>query len=41
LTEVDEWDEILLVIEAAKRLWIEAALARGRDIPEPIEVVAR
>lgn len=40
MTEVDEWDEILPMIEDAKRLWIEAALARGRDIPEPAMIAS-
>lgn len=35
MTEVDEWDEILPAIEDAKRLWLELALERARDIPEP------
>jgi len=35
MTEVDEWEEILPMIEDAKRLWIEAALERGHAIPEP------
>ncbi len=35
MTEVDEWDEILPMIEDAKQLWIEASLARGREIPMP------
>lgn len=36
MTEVDEWDEILPMIEDAKRLWLEAALERGHEIPEPL-----
>jgi antitoxin HicB len=36
MTEVDEWDEVLPMIEDAKRLWIEAALAHGQEIPEPL-----
>lgn len=35
MTEVDEWDEILPMIEDAKRLWLEVSLERGHDIPEP------
>jgi predicted RNase H-like HicB family nuclease len=35
MTEVDTWDEIPPAIEEAKRLWLEVALERGRDIPEP------
>lgn len=36
MTEVDTWEEILPMIEDAKRLWLELALERGRPIPEPI-----
>ncbi len=35
MTEVDEWEEVLPMIEDAKRLWVEAALAHERVIPEP------
>jgi antitoxin HicB len=35
MTEVDEWDQIRPMIEDAKRLWIEAALAHDQTIPEP------
>ncbi len=35
MTEVDEWDEILPMIEDAKRLWLEAALAHDQPVPEP------
>ncbi|MBZ0319398.1 MAG: type II toxin-antitoxin system HicB family antitoxin [Anaerolineae bacterium] len=38
MTEVDEWDEILPMIEDAKRLWLEVALEHGDPIPEPIGV---
>lgn len=38
MTQVDEWDEILPMIEDAKRLWIEAALERGQKIPEPLGI---
>lgn len=41
MTEVDEWDEILPMIEDAKRLWLEASLARGREIPEPTGVLSK
>lgn len=40
MTEVDEWDEILPMIEDAKRLWIELALEKNRPIPEPIRIVS-
>jgi predicted RNase H-like HicB family nuclease len=36
MTVVNEWDEIRPMIEDAKRLWIEAALAHGQVIPEPL-----
>jgi antitoxin HicB len=35
MTEVDEWEEVLPMIEDARRLWIEAALAHDHPIPEP------
>ncbi|GIK65003.1 MAG: hypothetical protein BroJett018_27970 [Chloroflexota bacterium] len=38
MTEVDEWDEILPMIEDAKRLWLEVALEHGDPIPEPVGV---
>lgn len=38
MTQVDNWDDILPALEEAKRLWIEVALERGRDIPEPISI---
>lgn len=41
MTEVDEWEEILPMIEAAKRLWLEAALERGHTIPEPAGAIAQ
>jgi antitoxin HicB len=37
MTEVDTWEEILPAIEEAKRLWLELALERGREIPEPTQ----
>ena len=40
MTEVDEWNEILPMIDDAKRLWIGLALERGRPIPEPLGVMA-
>jgi len=40
MTEVDEWEEIRPMIDDAKRLWLEAALAHGQPIPEPIGVPA-
>jgi antitoxin HicB len=41
MTEVDEWDDIRPMIDDVKRLWIEAALAHGQPIPEPVEAHAR
>jgi predicted RNase H-like HicB family nuclease len=41
MTEVDTWEEILPAIEEAKYLWLELALERGRDIPEPQHVISR
>lgn len=38
MTQVDAWDDILPAIEDAKRLWLEVALERGREIPEPLGI---
>lgn len=40
MTQVDNWDDILPAIEEAKRLWIEVALERGREIPEPLGILS-
>ena len=40
MTEVDEWSDILPMIDDAKRLWIGLALDRGRPVPEPLGVMA-
>lgn len=38
MTEVDTWDEIYPAIEEAKHLWLEVALEKGRNIPEPVGI---
>lgn len=38
LTQADTWDELLLMIEDAKRAWLESALDHGDPIPEPLGV---
>ena len=35
ITQADTWDELLSMIDDAKRLWLEVALEQGRTIPEP------
>jgi len=35
ITQADTWQDVLPMIEDAKRLWIELAIERGRTIPEP------
>jgi antitoxin HicB len=35
LSQADTWDEVLPMIEDAKRLWLEVALDHGIPIPEP------
>lgn len=35
MTQADRWDEILPMIEDAKRAWLEVALEYGDPIPEP------
>jgi len=36
MTQADNWDDVLPLIDEAKRLWLETALAHGDPIPEPI-----
>jgi antitoxin HicB len=40
LTQADTWDELSQMIEDAKRLWLESALAHGDSIPEPLGTFA-
>lgn len=35
ITQADTWDELLSMIDDAKRLWLEVALEQGWTIPEP------
>jgi len=35
ITQGDTWEEVIKMIEDAKRAWIETALQRGKEIPEP------
>jgi predicted RNase H-like HicB family nuclease len=35
LTQADTWDELLVMVEEAKRAWIESALEFPDEIPEP------
>jgi antitoxin HicB len=39
MTQADTWDEVLPMVEEAKRLWLEVALEYGDVIPEPAPVV--
>jgi antitoxin HicB len=41
ITQADTWDELLLMIEDAKKLWLESALAHNDPIPEPNRESAR
>ena len=34
-SQADTWDEILPMMDDAKRLWLETALDHGIQIPEP------
>ncbi|HUN05853.1 MAG TPA: type II toxin-antitoxin system HicB family antitoxin [Aggregatilineales bacterium] len=36
LTQADTWEELSLLIEDAKRLWLESAIAHNGPIPEPL-----
>lgn len=38
MSQADTWEEILPMIEDAKRLWLETALENGDTIPEPIGI---
>jgi antitoxin HicB len=35
MTQADRWEDVLPMVEDAKRLWLEVALERGMNIPEP------
>ena len=39
ITQADDWDDIPLMIEDAKRVWLETALEHGDPIPEPAGVL--
>jgi antitoxin HicB len=39
MTQADTWDEVLPLIEEAKRGWLEVALEHGHTIPEPKAVL--
>ncbi|MDX1995244.1 MAG: type II toxin-antitoxin system HicB family antitoxin [bacterium] len=41
MTQADQWDEVLPMIEEAKRLWLEVALERGHTIPEPLGIFSQ
>jgi predicted RNase H-like HicB family nuclease len=36
ITQAETWDEVGIMIEDAKRLWLEVALEHGDEIPEPV-----
>lgn len=40
MTQADRWEDILPLIEDAKKLWLEVALEYGDPIPEPEIVIA-
>lgn len=35
ITQADDWNELILMIEDAKKCWLEAALEDGYPIKEP------
>lgn len=41
MTQADKWEEVLPMIEDAKRLWVEVALEYGDPIPEPDESLVK
>ncbi len=40
-TQADTWVELEMMIEDAKRAWLESALAHGETIPEPAHLSER
>jgi predicted RNase H-like HicB family nuclease len=40
LPQADTWEELSQMIEDAKRLWLESALAHGDPSPEPLGTFA-
>lgn len=36
ITQANRWEDVLPMIEDAKRLWLEVALEHGDSIPEPL-----
>jgi antitoxin HicB len=36
ITQAETWEEIGMMIEDAKRGWLEVALEHGDEIPEPL-----
>lgn len=38
LTQADTWEELHLMIEDAKRGWLESAIEHDDNIPEPLGV---
>ncbi len=41
LTQADSWEELLPMIEDAKRAWLESALEHDDPIPEPLGVFSK
>jgi predicted RNase H-like HicB family nuclease len=35
MTQADRWEDVLPMVEDAKRLWLEVAIEREMPIPEP------
>lgn len=40
MTQADRWEDILPMIEEAKAVWLESALAHDDLIPEPVGVLS-
>ncbi len=40
ITQAETWEELLIMIEDAKRGWLEVALEYGDPIPEPERISA-
>ncbi|HEX2619969.1 MAG TPA: type II toxin-antitoxin system HicB family antitoxin [Phototrophicaceae bacterium] len=38
MTQADQWEDVLPMIEEAQRLWLEVALEHDDPIPEPVSL---
>jgi predicted RNase H-like HicB family nuclease len=38
MTQADQWEDVLPMVEEAKRLWLEVSIEHGHSIPEPVGI---